>query len=480
MTRLQAFFLALLSSLLLLAATHVFSLPPLAALLGLIPLAAYHSFLWSAESLTQQEIDSVYYFGFLLTLATLGLSAFNLAESGDASNDISSIGTQFALGLLATGYGLIARISLQSKRLSLDNVDEAFDKQLDQVSRLVREFGNTIELFRDLKEEAVKGVVQGATGASAEIVRLISRDLEAPVNSLQGALARLDTAVSLVSPEKFQGISESALALKKSLRDLSQQAPALAQEFRSISSEVASISQSQVRFGEAVEAISTAAGSLTSQVEMHGRAAEMSSASFKALETTSNEASRSLQALGSLETSVVEKVSQQMQSLSDVLFRVVSDLGGVASQFDAVGKSQEGFIGASSAASSALQDFASGIFSAQASVTNLAPHLAALGQGLSVSSSQLERLSTVDLSKLDQLNGMVTALSKELQEAARALEESRLAFPSAVSGVQSDLGSLSENLKLEAAALSEASELLSGAMQKIAASLRSSINSVAR
>ena len=137
MSRLQGFFSALLCSFVLLASSHFVSASPLTALFGLLPLAIYHAWLWRAESLTQQEIDSVYYFSFILTLTTLGLSAFGLANSGGSANDINSIGTQFALGLLATGYGLIARITLQGKRLSLDNVDEAFDRQLDQVGRVL-------------------------------------------------------------------------------------------------------------------------------------------------------------------------------------------------------------------------------------------------------------------------------------------------------------------------------------------------------
>ena len=478
MSRLQGFFSALLCSFVLLASSHFVSASPLTALFGLLPLAIYHAWLWRAESLTQQEIDSVYYFGFILTLTTLGLSAFGLANSGGSANDINSIGTQFALGLLATGYGLIARITLQGKRLSLDNVDEAFDRQLDQVGRLVREFGNTIDLFKGLKEEAIRGAVQGASGASAEIVRLVSRDLEGPIKSLHESLINLESAFSVLSPDQLRGIGESTLVLKQSLNDLSEQAPILTREFRLISTEVQSISEKQTEFGKAVAALSTAAAALTEHVQIHGRVAEISSVSFQRLERASSEATRSLLAIGEVDSSVVESVSQQLHFLSQSLARVLGNLHALASQIEAAGKAQEGLVGSTSVTKGAILDLSNEVTSAQNAMSNFAPNLSVLNDALSSSSEQLKALSKIDLSALDGLGASLQALSVELLGVNKALGESSLSLPAKIEDVHSELAATSEKMKREAEALSESTELLGGAMQRMAVSLRSSIDSI--
>src|SRR6185369_2077168 len=101
---------------LLVAATYL-QLPPWAGMLGGgLPLAYYHlGYLLprARKGLSHAAIDSVYYFGFLVTIAALGVSAVSLAVTGGKA-PLNNIAFQFGLGLLATGYAVLARMHLTS------------------------------------------------------------------------------------------------------------------------------------------------------------------------------------------------------------------------------------------------------------------------------------------------------------------------------------------------------------------------------
>lgn len=120
-------------SLILLGVSHTLHLHPLVGVaFGIAPLFSYHIFYLAPKAkkneLTQPAIDSVYYFGFLITVASLGLSAISIANSGDET-DFNNVIFQFGVGLIATGYAVIARMHLISIRAQADahNTEEAME-----------------------------------------------------------------------------------------------------------------------------------------------------------------------------------------------------------------------------------------------------------------------------------------------------------------------------------------------------------------
>lgn len=129
----KQFFICFSISLILLGTCHFSHIPPLLGLvLGITPLVYYHfAFLRpkaNKDELTQPAIDSVYYFGFLITVASLGLSAVSIATSGDET-DFNNVIFQFGVGLIATGYAVIARMHLISIQAQVDakNTEEAME-----------------------------------------------------------------------------------------------------------------------------------------------------------------------------------------------------------------------------------------------------------------------------------------------------------------------------------------------------------------
>lgn len=107
------------------------------------PLIYYHFFYLypkAKNGLSQAAIDSVYYYGFLVTVTALAISAITIANTNSGS--LNLVIYQFGIGLLATGYAVIARMHLSSISSTLDEVNQEIllknyiQKSLDLVSQI--------------------------------------------------------------------------------------------------------------------------------------------------------------------------------------------------------------------------------------------------------------------------------------------------------------------------------------------------------
>lgn len=210
--------------------------PILVFLAGLVPLIIYHlSLKFRKGYLSQHNVDSVYFFGFLVTLATLGSSAYILSTKG--ADAINVVGTQFALGLLVTGYGLWARITLQSKIGSESNIEESLNNYIDKVSILNDEFNKTIYLFNSLSSEAAKNVKEAGTLA----MNTIASDIEAPsakismhLNSFLEQIKNLDNLNLDATRKNFTDLNDALAKASTETPKFSQNLIVLNKELNSV------------------------------------------------------------------------------------------------------------------------------------------------------------------------------------------------------------------------------------------------------
>lgn len=122
---------------------------------GMIPIGLYHYALILQRStrvgkthLTDAEIDSVYYFGFVITLITLIAAVLTLGTTSGEINP-KTIGIQFGLGLFVTGYALIGRLHLQVTNESDLEPEDAYANYVDRVNSLL---GRVDLAYADLDE----------------------------------------------------------------------------------------------------------------------------------------------------------------------------------------------------------------------------------------------------------------------------------------------------------------------------------------
>lgn len=132
--------------------------PVIPFVFAMVPLVWYHvGYLrkFAGEGISQPAVDSVYYYGFLVTIGALGVTALELSVKG-VEGDLTSVAFQFGLGLLATGYAVWARIQLtaSSKLLDEANLEEAMHRYVERSRDLI----NSVELATNSFKSFADGV----------------------------------------------------------------------------------------------------------------------------------------------------------------------------------------------------------------------------------------------------------------------------------------------------------------------------------
>lgn len=312
---------------------------------GVAPMAFYFTNLFRKNSLTQVEIDSIYYFGFLVTLCSLGAAVIELSLKG-LSGDNTDLIARFGLGLFATGLGLMGRLLLLPKKTSIDSTDEALDKQLQQVASLVMQFQTTIDLFKELRQEALDETVKGVSNASSAALTAISDGLKEPIALVDQKLNELASTFSSFDTAGLNSLSRNTGALSKSFANLSAVTPQIsatlvdigataktAQEaYTKLNSSLASVTENTAQLAiamsnftdipqvtekikKALEELSSHLGSIKSQnfETLNSNIAAISEA-FQSLATS---AQVSKTAIANTSDLTVQKLSGLSQSLQD-------------------------------------------------------------------------------------------------------------------------------------------------------------------
>lgn len=183
---------------------------PIAIFLELAPLVWYFSRLLRVarhDSLGQTAIDSIYYFGFLITIFSLAASVFRVWIYG-VGNDISALISHFGVGLLATGLALAFRmwltaISDQLSKKDLDEVIEDYIRRVDDVVSKVEMSAASFEGLSNSLLERTETVVSGASSAFEEAMvgstKNFRDNLESITREAAGAIHLFSATVKEVS-----------------------------------------------------------------------------------------------------------------------------------------------------------------------------------------------------------------------------------------------------------------------------------------
>lgn len=234
--------LAVISFVLLAGATALRQPPWIAALGGVAPLIWYHLAYLAPRArtgLSQAAIDSVYYFGFLVTIAALGVSALSLAL-GHGKESMDTIAYQFGLGLLATGYAVFARMHLTSISTWLDeqSPEVVLDRYLSRTQELVTnvemasvQFATLSSNLMSKTEEVTRRSSDAAEKSMLEMARLFDEQLRSTLASGNHGLSELRSLISETSfREEREALArsikvtlDSVLHLNKALLELTNQ-----------------------------------------------------------------------------------------------------------------------------------------------------------------------------------------------------------------------------------------------------------------
>lgn len=191
-------FYCIVASVAILAGANAKNVSPLVGMVcGVLPLIYYHWFYLTPMAkggLSQVAIDSVYYFGFLITITALGISAVSIASAVANSGspiDLGVVVYQFGAGLFATGYAVIARMHLSSIATTLADTspDAVFDKYMQRSLQLVDNVEMAVMRTADFSTQVVSAtttVLEAARSASERAMLDVARIFE---NEMKSSLA---------------------------------------------------------------------------------------------------------------------------------------------------------------------------------------------------------------------------------------------------------------------------------------------------
>jgi hypothetical protein len=216
-----------------LVAGIVLPLPPIVPLaLGLMPLIWYHlGYLrrHAGDGISQPAVDSVYYFGFLVTIGALGATALRLGLHG-IEGSFADVAMQFGLGLLATGYAVWARMHLTASSALLDeaNLEEEMNKYVERSRELVSNVELASNSFRAYAETVIASSreftlrVHEDTGAEIKLAAETFRNaIYGLTEEGKAAVQALRTVVSDVTfGAEREDLKRSVLSMTKTVTTL--------------------------------------------------------------------------------------------------------------------------------------------------------------------------------------------------------------------------------------------------------------------
>jgi hypothetical protein len=165
--------------------------------------------------LSDIEIDSIYYLGFLITLATLIISVGSVVITGKVEG--SAIISQFSLGLIATGFALWGRLDLQQRNERLIDPDLAVDEYRNKMEHVV----NDIEGAYTVLQSTFKRAADNFDNSAIQLENF-SNSLSRINDQMSGAATALNSGLESVH-EKAENIDDalnSLLTLSKNLKQV--------------------------------------------------------------------------------------------------------------------------------------------------------------------------------------------------------------------------------------------------------------------
>ena len=435
---------ATISLLLLTSATWLVHLPPWVSMAGGVgPLVYYHLGYLAPRAktgLSPTAIDSVYYFGFLVTVAALGVSAVSIAQAA-GNIQLNTIAFQFGLGLLATGYAVFARIHLSSIAMWVDEaspeavLDRYVQRSRELVTNVEMASSQFVQLANSLmtKSQEVADTARDHTEKSMlQVARVFDEQLRGTLASANAGLAEIrglmnETSFVHEREELAKSVRltlDNVIALNKALSDFAARSNEGARSTQEATSTAEALNHTLVTFDTHLSRVAAPDGRMA--------------AAAKALDEAQALVARSTLVLGAS----VDELTQMTGTVSGIgkTYKRIETLTTKASaQMETLAQTSERLDDASKAISRsalATQSLATGLERAAAGMPPLAERaeglerqLASLGTVVGAVEQQLHTLPR-PTEEAVALSGELNAALASVQQTLHAASEQALALAS--------------------------------------------------
>jgi len=306
----------------------------LSAAAGLIPMVIWTTLIWFSPEKTQNQIDTVYFFGFIITLTTLGCGAtfatFGAGDAIDQKDQLASISFQFALGLLATGLGLIARVILTNARLTVSSPDDAIEQYLEKIGRVLGRLEDTVGLFDRLRVDVISKAKEGAAAISREAINHLASELKGPVENLRSSLAGITTELSnLQSSEALRTVNTQLRKTAKSLEEIVEVLPPFNENMKSAAETLDRSAKSNEKFAGALQNSTVSMTQFASASGTLGQQVQALSADMGVIGSTTKKLVAELESINAADISAM--LNELAKSLTTLVAGVATTNAGFAS-----------------------------------------------------------------------------------------------------------------------------------------------------
>jgi hypothetical protein len=346
-------FRCILASFTVLILASILKFPPILTMVAAIaPLLYYHFFFLAPQAktgLSQTAIDSVYYFGFLITVAALGISAVSMANEG-ASASMSTIVYQFGIGLFATGYAVVARMHLSSMSIMIDEAspEAIMDRYVKRSVELVTNVEMACEQLASFSTSIMTRTAEVSESARVTVektmldtARVFHDEMTSTLSAARDSLTTIrglvnDTSFVVERNELAASMKlsvEATLSLNGALNDLAVRAREGANATQQISLSSADLEKSLGKFSGQVERFGGEDGVLAKSSE----SLQQSSQIITACNASIADAAIGLSDMVSIVAdtgptfknmrTLTKKASEQLDSLADTSVRLDSAVG---------------------------------------------------------------------------------------------------------------------------------------------------------
>ena len=413
-------------------------------LLSCSPLLIYHWFVLARRkhgSLNQAEIDSVYYFGFLITIASLAAGVFFFRQSG-AEPDAKAVGTllrQFAVGIAATAYAVFARMHLASRSATdeLDDPQGLLNAQVLQVKDILHQMTSasiaaqtlttSIEAARD---QLVTRTTKQMADALADVSRQFSAHLGESLSSLNAISEQVRTTLSAVNDLTVeQGIPKALRELSSASKSLSDNTLSAASASLEAATAIGMVGQ---EFREMQGVIATGRASLGALEDIATALKAFDSATASAADAVRGSADEIVRVTTELRDvgDAVSTAPRTMKRLADQIGRTAEGMNflvGVAGKLDAAtdglgraAASTESLVAGLGGLARVAPELTTGFQQLNSDTEEYSRNMAALATAVLSASTAVSKLEAM-AGKIDSGNAGLAQLAAESQELSAGL-----------------------------------------------------------
>lgn len=195
----------------------------------IVPLCAYFFHVKSLKTYSQDIADSIYYFGFAITIITLAASAlihFGDAKGIENNTNLGLVFSQFGIGLIATCLGLllrlwvVAQLNIQNHISTVEEEEQVRRQLISDLSILRLEVVGFAEQLKELNQNLHQQQKELHQKTVNELNELSKKSIENAQEASLNAIKNIGQATTSLQQQQQTFFTESLAVLKHTITEV--------------------------------------------------------------------------------------------------------------------------------------------------------------------------------------------------------------------------------------------------------------------